>query len=287
MKIAFTKMHGTGNDFIIVDTRKYKIPNLKKFAKDYCDRRFGIGADQVLLLGSSRKADFRMDIYNADGSSVGMCGNGLRCLAKYVRDSKFTAKSEITVETPSGLQKAKILSKNKAQVDMGAPILKGKQIPVNLSGRVINRPIRVDGKEIRGTCVGMGNPHCVIFVDDPKTYPVEKMGPLLERHHLFPQRTNVEFVRAVSSDVLEMRVWERGAGETLACGSGACAAAVAAVLNNHTGREVTVKLPGGSLDIGCRRSADPSSLSWARPGVLKLQPRLSDRGDLAPTRLLW
>jgi diaminopimelate epimerase len=269
MKIAFTKMHGAGNDFIVVDARKYKIPNLKKFAKEYCDRRFGVGADQVLLLGKSRKADFRMDIYNADGSVVGMCGNGLRCLAKYVRDAKFTTKSDITVETPSGIQTARILSKTKVRVDMGAPILKGKQIPVNLSGRVINRPLRLDGKEIRGTCVGMGNPHCVIFVDDPKTYPVEKVGPQLEKHHLFPQRTNVEFVRAVTPKLLEMRVWERGAGETLACGSGACAAAVAAVLNNQAGREVTVKLPGGSLEIEWRREDDHVYLTGAAETVFK------------------
>jgi len=256
MKIQFTKMHGTGNDFIVIDSRKTKIPNLKAFAKEYCDRRFGVGADQVLVLGKSRKADFSMSIYNSDGSQVGMCGNGLRCLAKYVRDAKLTTKSEITVETPAGIQTAKILSKNKVMVDMGTPILKGKQIPVNLSGRVINRPLRVDGKEIRGTCVGMGNPHCVIFVDEPKTYPVEKMGPLLEKHHLFPQKANVEFVKSVSDSVIEMRVWERGAGETLACGSGACAAVVASVLNGHTGRDVTVKLRGGDLQVEWNREDD-------------------------------
>lgn len=256
MKITFTKMHGTGNDFIVVDARKYKIPNLKKFAKEYCERRFGVGADQVLILAASRKADFKMNIYNADGSEVGMCGNGLRCLAKYARDEKLTTKSEISVETPAGIQKAKILSRNKVCVDMGVPILKGKQIPVNLSGRVINRPIRVDGKEIRGTCVSMGNPHCVIFVEDPKAYPVEKLGPQLERHHLFPQRTNVEFVKVISPKQIEMRVWERGAGETLACGSGACAAAVASVLNGHTERSVTVKLPGGHLEVEWNREDD-------------------------------
>jgi diaminopimelate epimerase len=269
MKIQFTKMHGTGNDFIVIDSRKVKVPNFKKFSKEYCDRRFGVGADQVLVLSKSRKADFRMDIYNADGSSVGMCGNGLRCLAKYVRDEKLTTKNEVTVETPSGIQIARILSKNKVRVDMGAPILKGKQIPVNLSGRVINRPLRVDGKEIRGTCVSMGNPHCVIFVEDPKTYPVEKLGPQLERHHLFPQRTNVEFVRAVTPKLLEMRVWERGAGETLACGSGACAAAVAAVLNNQAERAVTVKLPGGSLEIEWSREDDHVYLTGAAETVFK------------------
>lgn len=269
MKIQFTKMHGTGNDFIVLDCRKKKVPNLKKFAKEYCDRRFGVGADQVLVIENSRKADFKMSIYNADGSDVGMCGNGLRCLAKYVRDEKMTSKSEIRVETPAGIQTAKILSKNKVQVDMGAPILKGKQIPVNLSGRVINRPIRVDGKEIRATCVSMGNPHCVLFVDDPKTYPVEKMGPQLERHHLFPQRTNVEFARAVSPTLIEMRVWERGAGETLACGSGACAVAVAAVLNNQAGREVKVKLPGGVLEIEWNREDDHVYMTGEAATVFK------------------
>jgi len=256
MKIQFTKMHGLGNDFLVIDGRKFKIPNLKKTARFLCDRRFGVGADQILLLGSSRKADFQMEIYNADGSQVEMCGNGLRCLAKFVSDQKFSKKREISIETPAGIQKVKILSRNRFEVDMGEPILKGMQIPVRLSGRVINRLIRVDGREIRATCVSMGNPHCVVFVDNPATYPVEKIGPMIEKQNLFPKRTNVEFVKVHSESEIEMRVWERGAGETLACGSGACAGVVASVLNGLTGRKVEVKLPGGLLQIEWDRESN-------------------------------
>lgn len=253
MKISFTKMHGIGNDFVFINGSQLKVPNIKKLAKALCDRRFGIGADQLLILGKSRKADFSMKIYNADGSEVGMCGNGLRCLAKYVHDKKLTTKTEFSVETPSGVQQVKILSKTKIRVDMGVPLLKGKDIPANLSGRIINRPVRVDGKEFRITCLSMGNPHCVLFVDEPKTFAVHKYGPIIETHHIFPKKANVEFVKINSSTEIEMRVWERGAGETLACGSGACAAAVASFLNNHTERSVRVKLPGGVLDIEWNR----------------------------------
>jgi len=269
MKIQFTKMHGIGNDFVVVDGRKRKLPNPKKAARLLCDRRLGVGADQVLVLEKSRKADFFMRIYNADGSEVGMCGNGIRCLAKYVTDEGIFSKKEIRIETPSGIQVAKMVGKNKVTVDMGVPILKGREIPVNLSGRVINRPMRVDGKEMRATCVSMGNPHCVLFVDEPKTYPVEKYGPLFEKHHLFPKKTNVEFVKVVSPSQVEMRVWERGAGETLACGSGACAVVVASVMNGHTGREVRVKLLGGCLDIEWRRGDDHVYMTGAAETVFK------------------
>ena len=249
MKIEFIKMQGLGNDFVFVDGRRFKIPNPKKTARFLCDRRRGVGADQLLILGKSRKADFRMEIYNADGSVAGMCGNGLRCLARYVRDQKLSTRSEIRIETSSGIRTAQVISRGKVTVDMGLPVLKSREIPVNLSGRVINRPIRVDGKELRATCLSMGNPHCVLFVEDLENAPVGKLGPVIERHNLFPQRTNVEFVRVGSHREIEMRVWERGAGETLACGSGACAATVASVLNGFTDRKVDVKLPGGVLQI--------------------------------------
>lgn len=266
-------MHGLGNDFVFIDCisggRKRKLPNPKKTVKILCDRRFGVGADQVLVLEKSRKADFFMRVYNADGSESGMCGNGIRCLAKYVTDEKISTRKEIRVETSSGIQTARVAGRSKVTVDMGAPILKGKLIPVNLSGRVINRPIRVDGKEMRATCVSMGNPHCVIFVDDPKTFPVEKMGPVLERHHLFPKRTNVEFIRSLTPTLIEMRVWERGAGETLACGSGACAAAVAGFLNAQTGRSVRVRLLGGDLDIEWRREDDHVYMTGPAETVFK------------------
>jgi diaminopimelate epimerase len=268
MKIQFTKMHGTGNDFIVIDGRRSKIANLKKAAKDLCNRRFGIGADQLLVIEKSRKADVFMRVYNADGSEVGMCGNGIRCLTKYINDEK-TIKKELSIETPSGIQKAHMVGKNKVTVDMGKPLLKGNDIPVKLSGRVINRPVRIDGKEIRATCVSMGNPHCVLFVDDPKTYPVEKMGPIIEKSHLFPKKTNVEFVQVLSSDEIFMRVWERGAGETLACGSGACAAVVASALNTQTGRRVKVNLLGGVLDIEWSRVDDHVYMTAAAETVYK------------------
>ena len=285
MKIQFTKMHGLGNDFVFVDGRRFKVANWKTTAKSLCDRRFGVGADQVLVLAAprstaladarggsqekSRKADFKMRIFNADGGEVGMCGNGLRCLAKYVRDEKISSKTEIRVETQAGIQVVKMVGKNKVTVDMGAPLVKGPDIPVKLSGRVINRPIRVDGKEFRATCVSMGNPHCILYVEDLPGFPVEKYGPIIERHHIFPKRTNVEFVRVISHDEIEMRVWERGAGETLACGSGACAATVASVLNGHTNRKVDVKLSGGVLEVEWRRSDDHVYMTGPAETVFK------------------
>lgn len=256
MKLQFTKMEGLGNDFIFIDGRRSKIPALKKMAKRLCDRRFGIGADQILVLGNSKKADFSMEIYNADGSEVEMCGNGLRGLARYVSEHKLSRKSEFQVETRAGVQTVRVLSRNRFLIDMGEPILKGPQIPVRLSGRVINRTIRVNGQEIRVTCVSMGNPHCVLFVEDVQKAPVEKWGPMIEKSQLFPKRTNVEFAQVVSHTHIKMRVWERGAGETLACGSGACAVAVAGVLNGSSDRKVDVELTGGTLQIEWNRATN-------------------------------
>ena len=256
MKLKFKKMHGLGNDFIMIDGRKSKIPNVRKVAKKLCDRRFGIGADQMLVLGKSRKADFSMKIYNADGGEVEMCGNGLRCLAVFIRKEMISPESQMTIETASGIQTVKIGARHQVTVNMGEPILRGNEIPVKLSGRVINRPMRVDGKEFRATCVSMGNPHCVLFVDDIHKFEVNKFGPMIEKNQLFPKKTNVEFARVISSKEIEMRVWERGAGETLACGSGACAVVVAAVLNGLTDRKVRVKLLGGVLDIEWRKEKE-------------------------------
>ncbi|MDO8461259.1 MAG: diaminopimelate epimerase [Deltaproteobacteria bacterium] len=254
--MPFTKMQGLGNDFVFLNGLKLRLPNPRKTARDLCDRRYGIGADQMLILTKSRKADFRMQIFNADGSESGMCGNGLRCLVRFVIDHKLSSKKELTIETGVGLQKAKVVGKNRILVDMGEPILKGKLIPVNLSGRVINRPIKIDSKEFRMTCVSMGNPHAVIFIDELASFPVEKYGPLLERHSLFPQRANIEFVKVLNHNAIELRVWERGAGETLACGSGACASAVASVLNGFTERKVDVHLKGGTLEIEWDRTTN-------------------------------
>ncbi len=246
--LYFTKMQGTGNDFILVDGIRQKVENLEEHARLLCDRRFGIGADQLLLIRSSEKADFRMQIFNSDGSEVEMCGNGIRCFAKYLRDRGSTDKEVIQVETPAGIITPSIHG-DSVSVDMGAPILTGPDIPVKMEGKVIAKPIQVDGEEYIITCVSMGNPHCVIKVEDVDAFPVEKVGPKIEVHPLFPKRINVEFVQILNDEEIKMRVWERGAGETLSCGTGACASTVASALNRWTGRKVRVHLKGGNLNV--------------------------------------
>ncbi len=248
MKINFTKMHGLGNDFIVIDCRKKKIAGLSRLMKKLSHRQLGIGFDQALVLLPSKKADFRMDIYNADGGRVEMCGNGIRCFAKYIWDRKLSKKDILEIETLAGIIKPKKIG-SLVQVDMGEPIFEGKDIPVNLSGRIIKYPLNIEGVEFNITCVSMGNPHCVIFADDVDNFPVAKYGPAIENHQLFPKRTNVEFVEVINKREINMRVWERGSGETLACGTGACAAAVAANLNSLAGRKVTMHLAGGDLKI--------------------------------------
>lgn len=262
MKIHFTKMHGLGNDFIVIDCRKKNIAGLSRLIKKFSHRQFGIGFDQALILLPSKKVDFRMDIYNADGGRVEMCGNGIRCFAKYIWDRKLSKKDTLEIETLAGIIKPKRAGKLVA-VDMGEPILEAKDIPVKLSGKVIKYPLKIDGREVSShiphptshipvfeiTCVSMGNPHCVIFVDKASNFPLTQYGPLIENHPLFPKRINVEFVEALNNKEMNMRVWERGSGETLACGTGACAAAVAANLNGLAGRKVTIHLAGGDLKI--------------------------------------
>ncbi|MBI4212185.1 MAG: diaminopimelate epimerase [Deltaproteobacteria bacterium] len=247
-KITFTKMQALGNDAIIIDCLKGLPPNPNHFARKVCDRRYGIGADQLLLLIKSRKADYGVKIYNIDGSEAEMCGNGLRCLGRFLHEHKFTTKKEIQIETLAGIRTVRMASRM-IDVDMGEPIMKGKDIPVNLSGRVVNRPIRIDTKEFRVTCLSVGNPHCIIFQEDLTNFPFEKYGPLLEHHSVFPKRANVSFVNVRGPEELEVRVWERGAGETQACGSAACASAVAGVLNGFTGRSIVVRMPGGKLEV--------------------------------------
>lgn len=266
MSLKFTKMHGLGNDFILIDAiSQENLPALSSFCKKYSDRRFGIGFDQALILRPSKVADFKMEIYNADGSQVEMCGNGIRCLAKYIWDKGLSDRNELSIETLGGIIKT-VKVGDMIQVDMGQPALDGPSIPVNLEGKVIGHPIRIEDMDFHMTCVSMGNPHAVIFLEDIQSFPVGEYGSLIENHPLFPKRINVEFVTALPSpppsrkDVegrgegahsndLHVRVWERGAGETLACGTGACAAAVAAHLNGLSGRSVTVHLPGGDLFI--------------------------------------
>ncbi len=246
--LVFTKMQGTGNDFIVVDARTNDADRVIRNARFLCDRRFGIGADQLLLVRSSQRADFQMQIFNADGSEVEMCGNGIRCFARYLRDRGLTDKATIQVETLAGII-TPTLQRELVSVDMGEPILDGPAIPVTLEGRVIGQPIEVGKQTYTMTCVSMGNPHCVIRVDDVVGIPVKEVGAAIESHPLFPNRVNVEFVQILSRKEIRMRVWERGAGETLSCGTGACASVVASVLNDWTGREVEVHLAGGDLQI--------------------------------------
>ncbi|MFA4971690.1 MAG: diaminopimelate epimerase [bacterium] len=245
---TFIKMQGIGNDVILIDCLKSSLSNPAHAARKLCNRNFGIGADQLILLVKSRKCDFGMRVFNADGGEADMCGNGIRCLAKYIRDSKLSVKKELCIETLAGPRMVKGTGKT-FRTDMGEPIMKGKDIPVNLSGRIINRPLKTETKEFRITCLSMGNPHCVTFHDNLDNVPVEKYGPLLENYSIFPKRVNVSFVNVVSKQELQLRVWERGTGATLACGTAACASAVASVLNGFTDRKVTVVQQGGKLDI--------------------------------------
>lgn len=249
MKIRFTKMHGLGNDFILIDTINQKVlPPLSTFCKKYSDRRFGIGFDQALILYPSGVADFKMEIFNADGSQVEMCGNGIRCLAKYIWDRGLSDKGGLAIETLAGIIRP-VKTGDLIQVDMGRPILDGPSIPVNIEGEIRGYPLSITDRDFAITCLSMGNPHAVIFMEDISSFPVDRYGPLIENHTLFPKRINVEFVRVVNKKEIYVRVWERGAGETLACGTGACASVVAAHLNGLVERNVTVHLKGGDLHI--------------------------------------
>lgn len=261
MKVPFTKMHGLGNDFIFVDVRETALPDPEGFSKKFGDRRFGIGADQILLVGKSTVGDLRMDIFNQDGSKVEMCGNGIRCFAKYVADRKLpegAGKDVLNVETLAGIIRPRRLADGRVEVDMGEPRLDGDQIPVKLEGRVVAREVTLAGEKRKVTCVSMGNPHAILFVKDVDAIPLEAIGPRIETDPLFPRKTNVEFVEVQPQPgggvVLKTRVWERGAGVTLACGTGACAVGVAAFLEQKAPRKSTVRLPGGDLLIEWRES---------------------------------
>lgn len=250
--MKFTKMHGCGNDYIYVNCMEKMIENPEETAIRVSDRHFGIGSDGLILICPSEVADFRMAMYNADGSEGKMCGNGVRCIAKYVYEYGLTDKDKISIETKGGIKYLDLTIENGkvvlVKVDMGAPILEPQQIPVKLGEkRCVDEAVTVDGKEYRITCVSMGNPHAVTFVEDTKSLPLEKIGPKFEHHEIFPDRVNTEFVQVLNSKEVNMRVWERGSGETLACGTGACATVVACVLNGKTENEVTVHLLGGDL----------------------------------------
>ncbi len=261
-RMKFTKMQGLGNDYVYVNCFKEKIDNPSELARRISDRHFGVGSDGLIMINPSDKADFEMEMYNADGSRGEMCGNGIRCVAKYVYDYGLTDKTHISVETLGGVKYLDLtVEEGKVRlvkVDMGKPVLEPLEIPVKAAGnRAVDEPIIVGGEEYRMTCVSMGNPHAVIFVGcDVREFPVEEVGAKFENHGRFPRRVNTEFVRVVDRHTAEMRVWERGSGETLACGTGACAAAVACVLNGLTEEEVTVRLPGGDLQICWDREKD-------------------------------
>ena len=254
MKFNFTKWQGCGNDFIVVDCFTEKIADFAALAVSVCDRHYGIGADGLILVLPSDKADFKMRIFNTDGSEAEMCGNGIRCFARYVYEAKRTAKTVFTVETGAGILTPEvILGENNVvkliRVNMGQPILAGADIPVTGFGReqIVAAPITVLGKTYEMTCVSMGNPHCVVFVDDIKQVPLEAVGPLFETHELFPRKINTEFVEVKDRQHMRMRVWERGAAITLACGTGSCATLVAAVLNGKTDKQAEIELDGGRL----------------------------------------
>jgi diaminopimelate epimerase len=252
--MKFTKMHGCGNDYVYVNLFEETVLDAPALAIKVSDRHFGIGSDGLITIGPSDKADFRMRIYNADGSEAEMCGNGIRCVAKYVYDHKLTDKTEISVESGAGIKYLTLYVENnkvnQVRVDMGEPILKPEQIPViSDSEMVIDEPITVGDKEWNMTCVSMGNPHAVVFVDDVASFPLETYGPLFENHERFPKRTNTEFVSVLSRTEASMRVWERGSAETWACGTGTCAAVMACILNGLTENKVLVHLRGGDLTI--------------------------------------
>lgn len=259
--MKFTKMQGLGNDYVYVNCMEQMVEDAAETARRVSDRHFGIGSDGLILICPSDKADFEMRMYNADGSRGEMCGNGIRCVGKYVYDYGLTDKTSLSVETLGGIKHLFLeVEDGKAslvKVDMGPAILEPEKIPVTAEGsRVVDEPLCVDGKTFRMTCVSMGNPHAVIYVDDVQGMDLEKTGPSFENHERFPNRINTEFAHVLDRNTVEMRVWERGSGETLACGTGACAVAVASILNGYTEDQVTVRLLGGDLKIEWDREAN-------------------------------
>lgn len=252
--MKFTKMQGLGNDYVYVNCLKEKVESPSEMARRVSNRHFGVGSDGLILICPSECADFEMKMYNADGSRGEMCGNGIRCVGKYVYDYGLTDQTEISVETLGGIKHLSLtVEEGKValvKVDMGSPIFVPEQIPVKVEGNhAVNIPISVDGDEYRMTCISMGNPHAVVYLDDIQNMEIEKIGPKFEHHSCFPNRVNTEFARVLDRETVEMRVWERGSGETLACGTGACAVAVASMVNGLTEDCVTVQLLGGNLKI--------------------------------------
>jgi diaminopimelate epimerase len=253
--MKFWKMHGLGNDYIVIDNRNEKISDTEaaKLAQKLCERRFSVGADGLLLVSNSSLANVKMRIFNADGSEAEMCGNGIRCFAKYCYENNIAKKNELTVETLADIKRTWLTVENDSvksvMVDMGTPTLDRSEIPMLGRGTCVNENLQINGEQYKVTCLSVGNPHCVIFVDALDDFPVERAGPKIENHSLFPKRTNVGFAQVLNRSELKVRVWERGCGETQACGTGACAAVAAGNLLRKVGDKVRVHLLGGDLEV--------------------------------------
>ncbi|HEX9712771.1 MAG TPA: diaminopimelate epimerase [Actinomycetota bacterium] len=252
--MRFVKAHGAGNDFVLIEDLDGHIETTAEFVRAICDRHFGVGADGFIRIARADTADFFMDYWNADGAVAEMCGNGIRCVAKYVADRGITDADAITVDTRAGIKRLELFrgaegTVERVRVDMGAPIFERAQIPLAGDGDPLHQKVEALGETFEAACVSMGNPHCVLFVDDLDAVAFEQLGPAIETDPLFPAKTNVEFVQVLGDGEVRMRVWERGVGETLACGTGACAVGVASAAREFTGRRVAVHLPGGTLDI--------------------------------------
>ncbi len=281
--LQFTKMHGAGNDFVVLDATTQELPALEAFSRQLCDRHQGIGTDQLLIVRPAEdttQADFRMDIYNPDGSQVEMCANGIRAFFKYLRDRNRIEKDEIRVETLSGVVRPRWMGENRIRVDMGRPILQPAKIPTTLGtgdGPVLDVEIEVEGQTVRLSSVSMGNPHAVIEVPHLDTAPVKQLGAAIENHSAFPNRVNVEFIEIIDRGLIRQRTWERGTGETLACGSGACAVAVTAMLRDRTDRAVRVQLRGGELEI--QWDAEDQSVFMTGPAIEVFEGQISFEGE--------
>ncbi len=253
--MKFWKMHGLGNDYIVIDNRDRKMDEaeLGGLARKLCARRFSVGADGLLVVCDSVIADVKMRVFNADGGEAEMCGNGIRCFAKYCYENKIVEKAEMKIETLAGIKQTWLTVSagevTAVKVDMGSPALARSSVPMLGQGNFVDEELEVDGQKFKATCLSVGNPHCVIFVEDVKSFPVQKIGPRMENHELFPNRVNVEFVQVLNKAELNVRVWERGVGETLACGTGACASVVAANLHKKIDDKAAVHLLGGTLEI--------------------------------------
>lgn len=263
--MKFTKMHGLGNDYIYINAITETVDDPARLAVQMSKKHYGVGADGLILIKRSKIADFKMDIYNADGSRAEMCGNGIRCVGKYVFDNKLTKKTDMLIETLSGVKRLVLEEKEgivkMATVEMGQPELQSAMIPVISDKEVIrNEEIEIDGENYTITCVSMGNPHTILFVEDISGVKLEEIGPKIELYSIFPNKTNVEFVEVIADNIIRMRVWERGTGITLACGTGACASVVASVLNGYTKRKVEVVLDGGNLTVDWNESNNMVSM---------------------------